>query len=95
MNDWVSSYLPNRFQATHTDSYISKRSNISCDVPKGSFLGTLLFLININDRHICSDIFLLTAPALCGQKFEITRVYGEQRVNNVTNWRVMNETCTS
>ena len=94
MNDWFSSYLSNGFEATQTDSNISNKSNISCDVPKGSFLGTLLFL-NINDRNICSDIFLLTAPALCGQKFAITRVCGEQRVNNVTNWRVMSETCTS
>ena len=68
--------LSNRFQATHTDSYFSNKSNIFCDVLEGSFLCTHPFLININDRHIYSDIFLLTAPALCGQKFEITRVCG-------------------
>ena len=57
INDWSSSYLSNRFQATHTDSYISNKSNIYCDVPRGSFLGKLLSLININDRHMLWYLF--------------------------------------
>lgn len=70
MNDWFSFYRSHRFQATQTESYsyIPNKRKISCVAPQGSFIGQLLSLIKINDRHIHSDIFdcllfLLKAPA--------------------------------
>ena len=55
INDWFSSYLLGRSQVTEVDTYLSSKSQISCGVPQGSVLGSLLFFIYINDFHNSSD----------------------------------------
>ena len=47
--DWFRSYLQNRKQYIHIDDTNSNLSSISCDVPQGSILGPLLFILYIND----------------------------------------------
>ena len=58
-NEWFSSYLLGRSQVTEggpeVDTYLSSKSQISCEVPQVSVLGPFLFLIYINDIHNSSD----------------------------------------
>ena len=46
--DWVKSYFSNRLQFVQFNNYCSN-ANIRCGVPQGSILGSLFFLIYIND----------------------------------------------
>ena len=55
INKWFSYYLESRTQTTQIGSYISKRKNATCDVPQGSALGSLRFLIYVNDIQESSD----------------------------------------
>ena len=53
--DWFESYLTDRVQFVSVNSTISEPMNVSCGVPQGSILGTLLFLTYVNDMSISID----------------------------------------
>ena len=59
---WLTSYLFHRKQRVVIDGQSSNWSNVSADVPQGSVLGPLLFLIFINDvtEKLKSDCLLYT-----------------------------------
>ena len=48
-NDWFRSFLTNRKQYVSMEGFFSQTKIVKCDVPQGSTLGPLLFLIYIND----------------------------------------------
>ena len=50
-NDWFKSYMSNRNQYVSTNGYESGLADINCAVPQGSVLGSLLFLLYINDLN--------------------------------------------
>ena len=47
--DWINSYLENQTQFVQFGSSWSYNRKISCGVPQGSILGTLLFIVYVND----------------------------------------------
>lgn len=59
-NDWMNSYLSDRYQFTQVENYKSSIESISCGVPQGSILGPLLFLIYVNDIWMSCGLKVLS-----------------------------------
>ena len=56
VHEWFLLYVANRTQTRHIDNdHISSKKNSPTAVPQGSVLGSLLFLIYINDIYLCSN----------------------------------------
>ena len=57
---WFRPYLYERIFFTEIENRLSDFRKVSCDVPQGSILGPLLFLIYVNERPqaVKSNLFL-------------------------------------
>ena len=53
--NWFTSYLTNRELFCYYDGANSNRGILKCDIPQGSCLGPLLFLLYINDFEYCLE----------------------------------------
>ena len=53
----IISYFSNRRQSVIINNVSSDLTSVSCGIPQGSVLGPILFLIYINDFHLCSSLF--------------------------------------
>lgn len=53
---WLKSYLANRLQRCNVNNHLSSTSSLNCEVPQGSIIGPLLFLIYINDLPNCLSL---------------------------------------
>ena len=50
-NDWFKFYLSNRNQYVFINGYDSGLAGTNCDIPQGSVLGPLLFLLYMNNLN--------------------------------------------
>ena len=81
--DLIQSFLTGRYQYTKLNGYKSSNKLVSCGVPQGSTLGPLLFIIYINDFHLCTELTLnLFADDSYLSLTDLTANSLETRVNN-------------
>ena len=57
---WFKSYLNSRMQSVKLKNIMSNENLITCGVPQGSILRSVLFIIFINDFPNCSNFFAFT-----------------------------------
>ena len=83
---WISSFLEDRTQCVVCGGYTSDPANVISDVPQGTVLGPLLFLIYINDLPECvsSMCSLFADDCLVYRKIESERDI-EILQNDLTN----------
>ena len=91
-NSWIQNYLSNRKQYVAYNNSTSTHNDIVCGVPQGSILGSLLFLLYINDLPLSSPsshfiIFADDTNILFSHKDPIQL---EKLINNelkkISNW---------
>ena len=64
---WFQSYLRERIFFIEIENQLSDYGKVSCDVPQGSVLGPLLFLIYVNNmpQTVKSNIFFMLMIHAC------------------------------
>ena len=94
---WFKQYLENREQYVNYKNISSNVLPISCGVPQGSILGSLLFLIYINDLPRVSSIikFIMfaddTSLLISGKDPVMLQNIINQELDKVANWLYANK----
>ena len=93
---WFKSYLSDRAFKVDINNHFSDFSKISCDVPQGSILGPLLFLLYVNEmpHAVHSDLFLYVDDS--GLTFQHKNVHTiehqfKKDFGNLCEWFVNNK----
>ena len=68
---FMRDYLRNRTQRCQTKGLFSDWREVICGIPQGSILGSLLFLIYINDLPNCLE---MTTPRMFADETNLTAV---------------------
>ena len=94
--NWFQSYLSNISFLVNLGNNFSQPASVSCGVPQGSILGTLLFLIYVNEmsQAVKCDLFLyVDDKCLVCQHKDINKI--ENQLNgdfsNICDWFVDNK----
>ena len=94
--NWFQSYLSSRSFLVNVGNNFSQLASVSCDVPQGSILGPLLFLIYVNymSQAVKCDLFLYADDTcLVCQHKDINKI--ENQLNedfcNICDWFVDNK----
>ena len=83
---WCTSYLSERTQRVDINGQISNPSDNKCDVPQGSILRPLFFIVFINDMYLypdLEDISLFADDATAHHSGKCTQII-TQKLQNVT-----------
>ena len=89
---WFESYLSDREQFVNYNGYSSSHKKVKCEVPQGSILGPLLFLIYINNLSSASKAldFILFADDtnifFSHSNLESLSLIVNSELNRLTDW---------
>ena len=97
---WFQSYLSNRKFTVNLENSFSEISSISCGVLQGSILGSLLFMIYVNDMSMAvkCDLFLYADDTcLVFQSKNVKDIEKQLKEDfaNVCDWFIDNKVFTS
>ena len=97
---WVKSYSSGREQVVDVNGSLSQAKPMSCDIPQGSVLGPLLFLLSINDmKDACSGRLFLyaddsTLPVSHESKTMLERIFSTDLRTLANGLEIMHHLCT-
>ena len=92
IKSWFRSYLTDRKQTTEVKNVVSEAETTLCDVPQGSVLGSLLFLLYINDIYDSSSLFAFylfaddTSIILANNNLKELESLANRGLGNVNEW---------
>ena len=88
---WFQSYLSGRTQLVNVQGTCSSFTDVSCDVPHGSILGPLLFLIYVDDMAGAIDENILmygddTAISVSNKHVDVIELKFRTALETMRDW---------
>ena len=94
---WIDSYLKDRHQRVEINGVLSSPAIIQSGVPQGSIMGSLLFILYINDLPVCINFSKVMLYADDTVLYYAAKTAAELEMilsldlNNVAMWMTQNE----